>query len=139
MRILAIDFGLKRVGLAISDPAGTMAFPLATITRTTRQALFQEITAVLAREGVELIVVGRPSPAPGRVSQTAVQAENFAQSLLRRTSLPVVLVDETLSSEAAMDDLIAAGVKPGKRKQILDQQAAARILETYLQAPEQFS
>ena len=132
MRILGIDFGLARVGLALSDPDGIMAFPLATITRTTRQALFADLLAVIVREGAELIVVGRPAPAPGQVSQTARQAENFAASLKRRVDLPVILVDETLSSQAAMDDLIEAGVKTKRRQQVVDQQAAVRIVETYL-------
>ncbi|WP_461210343.1 Holliday junction resolvase RuvX [Desulfocurvus sp. DL9XJH121] len=134
MRILGIDFGLKRVGLALTDGLGTMAFPHATLTRTTRDALFEEILRVIEAEGVEEIVVGLPLLLDGGDSLTTRQARNFAASLARRTDRPVVLVDERLSSEAAEQDLLQAGMgRRAKRKEVLDQQAAVRILETRLQ------
>jgi len=136
MRILGIDFGLKRVGLALSDPDGRLAFPLATITRTSRDALFAELVEIALREGVEAVVVGWPAPAEGRDSLTARQAVNFAASLTRRVSVPVCLMDETLSSEEALDDLRLAGVKAARLRALLDQQAAVRILQSYLAAPE---
>jgi len=67
---------------------------------------------------------------------TARQATNFAASVARRVSVPVLLMDETLSSSEALDDLRAAGVKQTKRKAILDQQAAVRILQSYLATPD---
>jgi len=139
MRVLGIDFGLKRVGLALSDPGGSMAFPLRTVERTEkggRDALFAELMATVESEFVEEVVVGWPAPAEGRDSLTARQAANFAASLARRVSVPVKLMDETLSSEEALDDLRLAGVKQSKRKALLDQQAAVRILQSYLGAPE---
>lgn len=136
MRVLAVDFGLKRVGLAVSDPGGSMAFPLATIERQGRDELFARLVALVAQEGVELVVVGWPAPAEGRDSLTARQAENFAASLARRVSVPVLMMDETLSSEAALDDLRAAGVKASRRKAVLDQQAAVLILRSYLECPQ---
>lgn len=136
MKLLGVDFGLKRVGLAVTDPDGTMAFPLATLERSGRDALFAELLSVIAREGVEAVVVGYPAPPDGVASLTARQAANFARSLARRTPLPVSIMDETLSSQAAQDDLAEAGVKPGRRGKILDQQAAVRILESYLAGRE---
>ncbi|WP_243358430.1 Holliday junction resolvase RuvX [Fundidesulfovibrio terrae] len=139
MRVLGVDFGLKRVGLALSDPGGSMAFPHKTVERTEkggREALFSEIAGIVASEFVELVVVGWPAPAEGRDSLTARQAANFAASLARRVAVPVKLMDETLSSEEALDDLRAAGLKASKRKAALDQQAAVRILQSYLGAPE---
>jgi putative Holliday junction resolvase len=139
MKVLGIDFGLKRVGLAFSDPSGSMAFPLKTVERTEkggRDALFAELLAVVAGEGVEIVVVGWPAPAKGRDSLTARQAANFAASLARRVSVPVKLMDETLSSEEAMDDLRGSGVKASRRKAALDQQAAVLILRSYLAAPD---
>jgi len=136
MKTLGIDFGLKRVGLAVSDPDGTLAFPLATITRTSRDALFAGLVEIVGHEGAEAVVVGWPAPAQGQDSLTARQAVNFAQSLARRVSVPVWLMDETLSSEEALGDLRTAGVKRVKREAVLDQQAAVRILQSYLAAPE---
>jgi len=138
MRILGIDFGLKRVGLAVSDPGGSLAFALKTVTRTEkggRDALFAELMAIAQSEAVETVVVGWPAPAQGQDSLTARQAANFAASLAQRVSVPVLIMDETLSSEEALDDLRAAGVKTSKRKALLDQQAAVRILQSYLAAP----
>lgn len=136
MRILGIDFGLKRVGLAVSDPDGRMAFPLRTIERTTREALFAELLDVLATENVEAVVVGLPLNLDGSDSMTTRQARNFAASLGRRTELPVTLVDERLSSAAAADDLARAGLSGRRRKAVLDQQAAVRILETHISQSE---
>jgi putative Holliday junction resolvase len=133
VRTLGIDFGLKRVGLALSDPRGTLAFPYRTITRTTRDALFAELLAVIAAEGVQAVVVGLPLTLDGQDSMTTRQARNFAASLARRTPLPVALADERLSSAAADDDLDAAGLRDrDRRKAARDQQAAVRILQTHL-------
>jgi putative Holliday junction resolvase len=137
MKILGIDFGLARVGLAVTDPDGRMAFPHGVITRTTRAALFDELSAVIAAEGVERIVIGRPEPmdgVPGREAETVRQIENFAKSLARRTPLPIVFADETLSSVQATGDLRAAGLSGRRLRQALDAQAAVHILNTYLTA-----
>jgi len=138
-KTLCIDFGLKRVGLAVSDPGGSLAFALDTLPgpdQGGRDALFAALARVIGEQHAEEIVVGWPAPAKDRDSLTARQAANFAASLARRTPLPVKLMDETLSSEDALERLRQAGVKPGRIKELLDRQAAALILETYLAAPE---
>jgi putative Holliday junction resolvase len=138
MRTLAIDFGLKRVGLALTDPAGSMAFPYGTLDGPDaggRDALFAALVDIVAGEGVEAVVVGWPAPAEGRDSLTARQAANFAASLARRVAAPVRLMDETLSSEEALDELRQAGVRAARRKAALDQQAAVNILRSYLASP----
>ncbi|GFK94031.1 Putative pre-16S rRNA nuclease [Fundidesulfovibrio magnetotacticus] len=138
MKTLCIDYGLKRVGLAVSDPGGAMAFALDTLPgpdQGGRDALFAALARVIAEQCAEEIVVGYPEPAEGRYSLSARRAANFAASLARRTALPVKLMDETLSSEEALERLRQAGVKPGRVKELLDRQAAALILETYLAAP----
>lgn len=132
MRILAVDYGLARVGLALTDPGGRMAFPLATLARTTRDKLFADLLAVIEKEGVESVVVGLPLALDGGESESTRRARNFAASLARRTPLPVALVDERLSTDAALDDLRAAGVRGKKKRAAVDQQAAVRILETHL-------
>jgi putative Holliday junction resolvase len=138
MKILGIDFGLARVGLAVTDPDGRMAFPRGVIVRTTRAALFDELAAVIAAEGVARIVVGRPEPldgVPGREAETVRQIENFAQSLARRTPLPIEFTDESLSSALAAEDLRDAGLSGRRLREALDAQAAVRILNSYLARP----
>ncbi|SKA69526.1 Holliday junction resolvase RuvX [Desulfobaculum bizertense] len=133
MRILGIDFGLKRVGLAMTDGLGTMAFPYKTLVRSTRDILFQELLEILEKENVEYIVIGLPLSMDGTDSLTTRQARNFAASLGRRTEIPISMMDERLSSEAAKHDLLDAGLHGRKKiKKVLDQHAAVHILESYL-------
>mgnify|MGYP006292749827 CR=1 FL=1 len=132
MKCLGIDFGLKRVGLAISDAVGVMALPLATLERTDNQTLFAELLAVLDRERVQTVVVGIPYGLNGEETLSTRQALNFVDRLKRRSDLPVITVDETLSSAIAEQRLADAGIPGKKRKPVLDQVAAQVILETYL-------
>lgn len=134
MRYLAIDPGVQRVGLALTDPGGSMAFPYKTIHRTTRKALFEELTAVIDAEKVGTVVVGLPLGLDGQETESTRQARNMAARLSRRVDIPVKMMDETLSSFEAEEDLAAMGVKAHKRKAVLDQQAAVRILQSYLDA-----
>ncbi len=133
MKILGIDFGLKRVGLAISDAEGIFAFPLKVIDRTTRDALFDELLAIIEQEKVGEIVLGLPLSLEGEDTLTTRQVRNFAQSLGRRTPLPIHLVDERLSSIAAEEELKEAGRWNRKTKKSLDSQAATVILRTWLE------
>ena len=132
MRVLGVDFGLKRVGLAVCDPAGILASPLPALQRTTRDAMFAELTALVAAEKVEAVVVGLPLALDGSDTETTRQARNFAQSLQRRLTIPVHLEDERLTSAAAEEELKEAGLCARKRKQALDSQAAVQILRTWL-------
>lgn len=133
MRILGIDFGLKRVGLALTDGLGMMAFPYKTIVRTTRDQLFADLLDIIEKENVNAIVLGLPLSMDGGESLITRQVRNFKDSLARRTDLPIHFMDERLSSMEAEEQLIEAGLtKRKKRKAVLDQQAAVRILESYL-------
>ncbi|WP_018123207.1 Holliday junction resolvase RuvX [Desulfovibrio oxyclinae] len=134
MRVLAIDFGLKRVGLALSDPTGLLASPYKTIERTTRDALFDELLEIIQKESVETVVVGLPLSLDGEDTLTTRQARNFADSLSRRIEQPIHLVDERLSSAEAEQELRSAGLKRKKKKMALDQQAATVILRTWLES-----
>jgi len=134
VRCLGIDFGLKRVGLALSDPTGTLVSPYRTIERTTRDALFDELVEILQKESVTTIVIGLPLSLDGQDTLTTRQVRNFAQSLARRTDLPIHLVDERLSSALAEEELNAAGLRGQKRKAALDSQAAAVILRSWLES-----
>jgi putative holliday junction resolvase len=136
MRLLGIDFGTKRVGLAMTTPDGTMPLPYRTITRTARETLFVDIAAIIADEKVEAVVVGYPLRLDGEPSLTSRQASNFALSLKRRTGLQVFLVREELTSCEAESMLRETGMRYDRQKQVLDQIAAVRILDAYLAAPE---
>lgn len=134
MRALGIDFGLKRVGLAVSDPTGTLVSPYKTIERTTRDKLFDELLEIIQKEAVEVIVVGLPlSLEDGEDTLTTRQARNFAESLGRRTDQPIHLMDERLTSAQAEEELNAANVRGKKRKLALDAQAAVVILRSWLE------
>nr|WP_275074278.1 Holliday junction resolvase RuvX [Pseudodesulfovibrio aespoeensis] len=130
---MGIDFGLKRVGLAISDRSGILVSPYLTLERTTRDALFEAIIEIIRQESVEAIVVGLPLSMDGEDTLTTRQARNFAQSLGRRTDLPIHLADERLTSAQAEEELNAADLRGTKRKMALDSQAAVIILRTWLE------
>lgn len=132
MRVLGIDFGLSRIGLAMSDSDAEMAFPLKTVYKKTREQVFEEIRAVVAQRGVEAIALGHPLDMEGKRTLSTRQTENFRQELENRLQIPVHLVDETCTSALAEAKLHEADVPPKKRKAFLDQQAAVEILESFL-------
>lgn len=134
MRALGIDFGLKRVGLSVSDRTGTLVSPFKTIVRTTRDALFDELMEIIQKESVEAIVVGLPLSLDGEDTLTTRQARNFAESLGRRTDVPIHMMDERLTSAEAEEELNAANVRGKKRKLALDSQAAVIILRSWLES-----
>ena len=136
MKYLALDSGLKRVGVAVSDPEGRMAFPRCTLARDTRDGFFSELLALLERERPDAVVLGLPLHVDGTECLTTRQVRNFAASLKRRMALPLYWIDEALTSRQAESDLREAGLSARAIKQVVDQQAAVRILETFLAQPE---
>ncbi len=145
-KLLAIDYGLARTGIAITDAGGRMAFPHRTIhtpPQTSRQAFFEKLLACIDAETPAALIVGLPLHADGSESMTTRQVRNFVERLKRRTPLPVYLMPELLSSEAASNDLRACGLTNAhskKRKTIkavLDQQAAVHILQSFLADTQQ--
>ena len=136
MKYLALDYGLKRVGVAVSDPEGRMAFPRCTLARDTRDGFFSELLALLERERPDAVVLGLPLHVDGTECLTTRQVRNFAASLKRRMALPLYWIDEALTGRQAESDLREAGLSARAIKQVVDQQAAVRILETFLAQPE---
>ena len=135
MKYLAVDYGLKRTGIAVSDARGYLVFPRRTLCMSTRERFFAELAACLAEEAPDAIVVGLPLSMDGSESLSTRRARNFVERLKRRTELPVFWMNEQLSSYQAEQDLRAAGVR-GASLEIVDQQAACRILESFLVQPE---
>lgn len=132
MRLLGIDYGTKRVGLALSDGLGLLAHPYATLTRTTRERLFEALLAIIAKENVQAVVLGLPLGLNGQETETTRQVRNFAASLARRVDVPILFENEALSSKAAKEQLCQARLCGKKRLAALDQQAAVIILSDYL-------
>lgn len=137
MKYLAFDYGLKRTGLAVSDPEGRMAFPRRTVRMSTRRAFFAELTALVAAERPDALVIGLPLLPDGGESLMTRQTRHFADSLARRVPLPVYWMPELLSSHAAECDLREAGRREKDLRAVVDQQAAVRILESFLNTVEE--
>ncbi|GHU93505.1 putative pre-16S rRNA nuclease [Deltaproteobacteria bacterium] len=135
MKYVGVDYGLARTGLAVSDPEGRLAFPLATLRLQdflNRKALLAELAARVAHEGAGTVVVGLPVHEDGRESLITRQVRNVTERLKRRVYLPFFFMAETLSSVEALDDLREAGIVSKRRRDVIDQQAAVRILASFL-------
>ncbi len=138
MRVLGIDYGARRIGLALSDATGTLASPWRMLHRPPSEAetlriLIAEIAALQAADdGLEAVVVGWPRRLNGSPTDLTAIVETFAQSLKLQLTVPVVLQDERLSSTEAESRLARREKDWRKRKQQLDAAAAAVILQDYL-------
>jgi len=137
MKYIAIDYGQKRTGIAVSDPDGRMAFPRITLNMGARDVFFAELLNLLDTEHIDAIVVGLPLHTDGNECLATRQVRNFVERLQRRTALPIYMMEEVLSSFEAESDLREAGRRGGKKlRPLIDQQAAVRILETFLNLSE---
>jgi putative Holliday junction resolvase len=137
MRSLAIDFGTRRIGLALSDAGGTLASPYVVLKVGSPQRAMNLIGPIIVREGVERLVVGLPLNMDGTVGPAARATVAWATELSRQCATPVVFVDERLSSFDAEQNLTArkrAGEKltRSRKKQQLDALAAAGFLQAFL-------
>ena len=135
MRYLAVDYGTRRIGLAVCDELEFGAYPLATVTRSRSLPHdLAEIARFAQKEQAGGIVVGLPLNADGSHGPSAEKAAEFSRALRKYTPVPVVLHDEFLSTWEAQEELIAADVSRKKRKSVIDQMAAVHILEGFLRA-----
>jgi putative Holliday junction resolvase len=134
MRILGIDLGEKRVGIALSDPTGSIASPLCVLDRSGigDEDLARAIASIARERGAEVIVVGLPLNMDGSIGDSAKKAISFAGVLEDIAGIRVQLWDERLSTEAVKRAMIRAGIRKGKRKKAIDGAAAAFILQGYL-------
>ena len=132
MRILAIDPGTVRLGLALSDPSGTIAQPLSVLARRTEAEDLKALTELVERHEVGLIVVGLPRLMDGRIDAAAKEAQAFGAHVAKATGRPVAYWDERLTSVAAERYLIEQGKRRGKRRQEIDRVAGTLLLQGYL-------
>ena len=145
MKYLGIDYGEERIGLAISDHEERMAFALTTLSRKTlpsKEAFFTALLNIIAEQNAGGVGVGLPLPLNqhqglSKEPPTCRKARNFAARLARRCSMPIYLVNEALSSSEAESRLQEAGFKGQKLKEKLDAEAAAVILQQFLNLPQE--
>jgi putative Holliday junction resolvase len=132
MRILALDVGDVRIGVAVSDPMEMLASPHSVIERTSPQKDCERVWQLVEQLTAEEIVVGLPLRTDNKESEMAKKVEEFAQTLRQVVSVPVRLVDERFSTKIANAALMAAGQSEKKRRENIDAAAAAVILQGYL-------
>jgi putative Holliday junction resolvase len=132
--LLGFDFGVRRIGVAVGETTTRIASPLTTIEAEANEVRFREIARLVDEWQPAAFVVGRPKHADGSEHEIAKLAEKFARRLAARWSLPVVFVDETLSSAAA-ESALRGNRTRARRKADTDTVAAAIILQSYLDEP----
>ncbi len=134
MKIMAVDLGLVRTGLAVSDELEMLASPIGTVTQRDFSALLNTVAETAHEHHVQQIVVGLPRNMDGSKGESAQRAEKFAADLHTITELPVELWDERLTTMSAIGYLNETNVRGKKRKAIVDTVSATIILEDYLQS-----
>ena len=133
MKYLAIDFGEKRTGIAVSDTGGSMAFARTTIHKGSKDVFWTELLRIIEEEQAKALVVGMPKTRDGGETLIIRQIHNFIASLKRRCDLPVYVMEETLSSFDA--EMKLRDTK--KNRSGLDGAAAAGIVESFRNLPEE--
>lgn len=136
MKILAVDPGEKRIGLAISDPTGTIARPLMVIKHLARDKDAQNIVDIAHAEEVARIIVGQALDSEGQVGHQAKKSQRLAQAISEKTDCEVEMWDESGTTQAALQSRVLMGVSKKKRRGHLDDVAASILLQDYLMANE---
>ena len=132
MRVLAVDPGSKRVGVAFSDPTGTIAQALPTVAAEPLDTLAARLAAIAAEKEAARIVVGLPRRMDGSYGPEAKAARELAEAVRKASGLPVELVDERLTTAAAERSMISGGVRRAKRRATIDGVAAVLLLQSHL-------
>lgn len=132
-RVLALDVGKKRIGLAVSDELGITAQGLDTLERVRIREDLDRLKETAARLGVTLLLVGRPMHMSGSESRQSEYTREFAERLAKHVSLPVVFWDERLTSAEAERLLREGGATLEQRKKAVDRMAAILLLDSYLE------
>jgi putative Holliday junction resolvase len=132
MKILAIDHGDKRMGIAASDPLGMMAHPLEFISSEPFDGFLVRLKEILAERETEQIIVGMPRNMDGSIGPQALKVEDFVAVLKKSVTVPVRTWDERLTTVVAEDKLREAGVSMREAKKKVDASAAAVMLQDYM-------
>jgi len=137
MRLIGLDYGTKTVGVAVSDELGITAQAVETITRKSSNKLrktLARIEALIEQYDAGKIILGYPKNMNNTEGDRAIQTAEFKEQLERRTGLPVILWDERLTTMESERILMSGGVRRENRKAVIDQLAAAIILQSYMDA-----
>ncbi|HEY9713932.1 MAG TPA: Holliday junction resolvase RuvX [Chroococcales cyanobacterium] len=135
-RIIGLDIGDKRIGIAISDPLGITAAGLETIERKNMATDLAAVKNIAERHGAVELVLGLPYNMDGTEGEQAEKVKSFGRKLARTTGLPIVYEDERLTTISAIRTLTIQGKKTGQNKALVDMQAAAIILQKFLDRRE---
>ena len=136
MRILAVDHGEKRIGLAMSDPTATIASPLRVVKHVSRLLDAAQVASLAAENDAGLIVIGQSFDEEGLPNLAGRRAAHFAEALKEQTQIPVILWDESFSTQDARATRIEMGVSRKNRSGHLDELAAVMILRSYLESTQ---
>lgn len=132
MRLLGVDPGERRIGLAVSDPLGTIASPLRVVDCRLTDDPIAEVLEAAQTAGAEGRVVGMPLTLRGEMGPAAQRVAEFVEQLRERSPVPVHVIDERLTSAVAERDMAGAGISAQQRRGTVDKIAAALILQSYL-------
>lgn len=131
MKILSIDYGNVRTGLAVSDEKSKLAKRLMTLENRGEDDLVTQISKILVNEGIGLIVIGVPMGLKA-VSDQTIKTQHFIMTLKRKINIPIELVNEMYTSKMAEKNLLDAGKKGSEIRNLIDQEAARIVLQEYL-------
>lgn len=133
-RYLGIDYGTRRIGVAVSDETGMIAFPLCVLENKGERMIAKEICRIVKEKLVSAIVVGMPLNLNGSKGLAAADVEGFVKIIKEYVNLPVELWDERLSTKLAERAMIDGGLRRARRRQSIDKATAQIILQSYLDA-----
>jgi len=137
MRILALDHGTKRIGIALSDELKMIAQPLEFVPADPIQEFFGRLKQIIREKEVEMILIGMPRNMDGSYGPAALKVQEFIAVLKDKVAIPIKAWDERLTSAQAQRFLIQGGVRRAERKQKVDKMAAAILLQSYLDSLSQ--
>ena len=130
-RALGIDFGTKRVGLALSDRSNIIASPYRTLNYVSEKDLITQLETIVTKNDIEILVLGLPINMKGEDTAQTIKVRDFKE-ILSALRIPIVYEDERLSSVSAINSLMLQNIKTGHNKPEIDKTAAAIILQQYL-------
>jgi len=130
-RIIALDYGTKRIGVAVTDPSKIIASPLDTIDT---KKIIEFLTQYFCKEKVEIIVIGIPKNLDGSVSETEQKVEGFIQTLNQKFNIPIKRMDERFTSKMASHSISLSGISKKKKREkgLIDKLSACIILQDYM-------